>query len=208
MANELISPKPAVGSLTVHRQSAQTAGFEFIPLPFIDDWLINRERRNLVRKILQQRGIQYDAKSVKILSGSGTSLFGKLGGMAKGLVLKPIIKLYRSVLFWLTIRRAVLTFAETYFLARFLSKPEVIPDGTTLNQAEAKRLADLYRSVVTKLDRRLATEGTKHLWEFMRKKKTEDHNSVSSQEVADAIEKEAPGILADFDRRVTAALQA
>ncbi|MBK1832645.1 hypothetical protein [Roseibacillus ishigakijimensis] len=206
--NALSSSRP-VGSLTVHRQSAQTGAFAFIPLPFVDDWLITRERKSLVRKILNNRQISHEEDAAEILAeGNSVGFFKKIGGMAKGLVMKPLKKLFRSFLFWLTVRRAVLTFAATYFLARFLMKEEVLASGSKLDKDEAKRLAKIFHQVVSNLDRRLAKESVRHLWEFMRQSKKADQDNVPEESVGEAIEKEAPGILADFDRRVTAALAA
>ena len=201
-----------VSSLTVHRQSVQTGAFEFIPLPFVDDWLIRRERRLLVKKVFTQRGLSFEPGVPKSLADGGAKTFmGRLGSIAKSLVLKPLKKVLRTFFFWLTIRRAVLTMMETYFLARFANLPEVGATGERITVAEAEQWGKIFFTTVAKADSRMAREGTKHLWAWLKEKKqetSEQGEAVSQQEVEDVLEKEAPGILADFDRRAREGLQA
>ena len=194
--------KPAVSPLTVHRQSFQTGIFEFIPLPFIDDWLIERERRSLVEKVLKARGVAFEEEVPKLLADGGKkTLMGRLGGLLKSLVLKPLRKVLRTMLFWLAIRRAVLNVVETYFLARFANLPEVSSESGPITAAQAAEWGKVFRKVVDKSDQRFAKEGTRRLWKLMRQKKKSSNEALSRVEVEHELEKEAPGILADFDSR-------
>ena len=196
--------KPAVSPLTVHRQSFQTGVFQFIPLPFVDDWLIVRERRSLVEKVLKSRGVAYEEGVPKLLADGGAkTLMGRLGGLLKSLILKPLKKILRTFLFWLTMRRAVLNVVETYFLARFANLEELSSESGPITTAQAAAWGKLFRQVVDKSDQRFAKEGTQRLWKLMRqrKKSKSESDSLSPEEVESELEKEAPGILADFDRR-------
>ena len=201
--------KPAVSPMTVHRQSFQTGVFEFIPLPFIDDWLIERERRSLVEKILKSRGVAFEEEVPKLLADGGAkTLMGRLGGLLKSLILKPLKKIFRTFLFWLTIRRAVLNVVETYFLARFANLAEVNSDAGPVTAAQAAAWGKLFRQVVDKSDQRFAKEGTRRLWKIMKQKKKSQSGTLSPGEVEEELEKEAPGILADFDSRAREGLRA
>ena len=189
--------KPAVSPVTVHRQSFQTGVFEFIPLPFVDDWLIVRERRLLVEKILKGRGVSFEKEVPKLIADGGKkTLMGRLGGLLKGLILKPLRKVLRTFLFWLTIRRAVLNVVETYFLARFANLAEINSDAGPITDAQATAWGKLFRQVVEKSDQRFAKEGTRRLWKLMKQKKQSASEVLSPEEVEDELEKEAPGILA------------
>jgi hypothetical protein len=208
MSSEITTtPSPEVHPFTVHRQSFQTGAFEFIPLPFVDDWFISRERRDLIAKILTRRGVTFEKEVPKLLADGGAkTLLGRAGGLVKGLVLKPVRKLFRTFFFWITIRRAVLTMVETYFLARFANFNEVTNGADPITQSQAEKWGELFAEVVDKMDRRIAKEGTKRLWQLIRKRGQDDREEVSAEDVESALEEEAPGILADFDQRMRAAM--
>lgn len=199
---ELGKVPPVVSSLTVHRQSFQTGVFEFVPLPFVDDWLIVRERRLLVEKVLTSRGVSFEKGVPKLLADGGAkSLMGRLGGLVKSLILKPLRKVLKTFLFWLTIRRAVLNVVETYFLARFANLPEINSDAGPVTTAQASAWGKLFSQVVHKADQRFAREGTRRLWKMMKQQKQSQRETLSREEVEQELEREAPGILADFDQR-------
>lgn len=206
---ELGKIQPAVSPVTVHRQSFQTGVFEFIPLPFVDDWLIVRERRMLVERILTGRGVSFEKGVPKLLADGGSkSLMGRFGGLMKSLILKPFRKVLKTFLFWLTIRRAVLNVVETYFLARFANLPEINSDAGPITTAQASAWGKLFSQVVHRADQRFAREGTRHMWKLMKQQKQSQKKALSREEVEQELEKEAPGILADFDQRAREGLKA
>lgn len=199
---EALKANPDVSPLTVHRQSFQTGVFEFVPLPFVDDWLIVRERRLLVEKILTSRGVTFVKGVPKLLADGGKkSLMGRLGGLTKALVLKPLKKVLKTFFFWLAIRRAVLNVIETYFLARFVNLPELNSDAGPITSAQAAAWGKLFSQIVKKSDQRFAREGTRRLWKLMKQKKQAQGEALSREQVEQELEKEAPGILADFDAK-------
>lgn len=201
--NEISKPSLGVTAVTVHRQSFQTGVFEFIPLPFLDDWLIVRERRLLVEKILTGRGVVFEKEVPKLLADGGKrSLLGRLGGLVRALILKPLRKILKTFLFWLAIRRAVLNVLETYFLARFANLAEVNSKAGPITKSQAEVMGKQFSQVVKKLDQRFAREGSRRLWQLMRQKKLASGEKLSRAQVEEELEKEAPGILADFDRRM------
>ena len=183
-----------------HLSSLGTGAYEFIPLPFLDEWLINRQRRRMVETILGRRGITYDPQVPSEFVGSGRSLWSRMGSITRGLLLKPLRKLFRSVLFWLTARNAARTAIVTYLLARFLHHPHLIrPDGGGhLSADHARFLSGVFRDVSKNVEIRAASGALRQLITLFAKSR-----NTSSQEIGQTIEKSAPGLIADFDTRVT-----
>jgi uncharacterized protein (DUF697 family) len=182
-----------------HVSSLGTGAYEFIPLPFLDEWLIKRQRRSMVEKILSMRGITYDTDVPSEIVGSGRSLMGRVGLLARGLVLKPLRKIFRSVFFWLTARNAARTAIVSYLLARFLQHPDLVPQnaGNHLSSDRARFLSEVLRDVSKNIEIRAARGAMRQLITvFARSKKT------SQQEIGQSIEKSAPGFIAEFDTMV------
>lgn len=199
----------SVSAVTVHRQSIQSGIFEFIPIPFVDDYLIKRERRILVEKVLGRRDITYERRVPKLLAdGGGKTLLGRLGGFVKSLVLKPLRKVLRSVFFWLTIRRAVLTMVETYLLARFSALPELGGQAQAVTNQEARQLGKLFAEIASQADRKIARNGSRQLWNWMKERREKSGEELPAEEVGRELEKQAPGILSEFDERAVAGLRA
>ncbi len=188
-----------------HVASASTGAYEFLPVPFLDEWLIRRQRKSMVEDILTRRGIIFKKEAPAILVGSGRTLLARLGSMTRGLILKPLRKAFRTVLFWLTARSAARTAMVTYFLARFLHHPGLVAAGAgnTLTVERARFLADVFRDVSKSIDVR-AVRGTFRQLAglFARSKK------ASGDEVSQTIEESAPGFIAEFDSLVTERLGA
>ena len=206
LASAATTTPAAVSPVTLHRQSMQLGAFEFIPIPFLDEWFILRERKSLVRKILKRRGIEYEKGVPKLLSNGGAkSLFTRVKGWAGSLIMKPLRKACKGILFWLTVRKAVLTVVETYFLARFAHFSE-LDRGRPISREEAGRWGKEFTQTMAKLDQRFAKEGIRKLWKSISRSKEEQGEGLSRQEVEEELEREAPGILAEFDLRMREAV--
>lgn len=187
-----------------HVTSVSTGAYEFLPVPFLDEWLIKRQRRGMVENILTKRGISFEAEAPAILVGGGRTLLARLGSMSRGLILKPLRKIFRSVLFWLTARSAARTAMVTYFLARFLHHPGLVPAdaGDRLTEERARFLADVFREVSKSIDLRAVSGTFRQLAGlFARSKK------ATGDEVSQTIEKSAPGFIAEFDAMVSEKLE-
>lgn len=183
-----------------HVSSLGTGAYEFIPLPFLDEWLIKRQRRGMVESILGRRGITCDEQVPAEIVGSGRSLMGRMGSLARGLVLKPLRKLFRSVFFWLTARNAARTAVVTYLLARFLHHPGLVPPGggNHLSAERARFLSGVFRDVSKNIEIRAASGAMRQLISlFARTRK------IPGEEIGRTIEKSAPGFIAEFDAMVS-----
>ncbi len=183
--------------------SLRTGAYQLIPLPFVDDWLTLRQRKGMVRAVLEARGFTYEAQVPRVLAGGSLSLTARLGSMAKGLVLKPMRKIFRTVLFWVAARRAARAVVETYFLGRFLHHPAVAGQGggTHLTQSDGQRLASVFQEVSKNLDLHAAHELVKKVGRLVVKQPGRS-KEVTSQELQGVIEQEAPGFVERFDRLV------
>lgn len=179
--------------------SLKTGIYEFIPLPFLDDWMIGKERQKVVRAVLEERGFGYDPKVPATLANGGRSLMNRVGSMFKGLVTKPLKKLFRTVFFWLTARNAAANVMATYFLARFLQHPKLNPNAAYLEIDEARRLAKIFTEISKNLDLRAAGSAVQRVLGLIKRTSGE---RVASDQVERAIEEEAPGFVAEFDRLV------
>lgn len=187
------TPRPGLG---VYRASMGTAAYEFIPVPFVDEYMINRQRRAMVREILKERGISHDGEVPDILIGGGKTLVSRLGSLSRGLVTKPLKKVFRSVFFWLSARSAARTAMVTYFLARFLHHPRLTGQGSgdMLTEERAKFLRQTFQEISKGLDIRAAKGAFRQLAKLLFRSR-----KASGKEVSETIESEAPGFIAEFD---------
>ncbi len=187
------------------RTSLQTGAYEFIPLPFIDDWLIGRERRRMVRIILEGRGYRLDARVAGVIASGGRPWIARLMSRLKGVVLKPLRKLLRTVFFWLSARRAARTVVETYLLGRFLHHPDLRPlEPGHVTREDARVWAHAFRRAAHRMDLRAAGDAVARVKRLLRG--PGDHK-VRAGEVEGTIEAAAPDFVAAFDARVTEELR-
>ncbi|HSF40877.1 MAG TPA: hypothetical protein VLT87_13865 [Thermoanaerobaculia bacterium] len=91
-----------------------------IPVPFMDDWALERVQRRMIQEIDREEKIGLTAEDMKILAGGEDPRWaGCVGTVAWALreVTGAILgKLFRTVFYFLTIRRSVRRSAETLHL--------------------------------------------------------------------------------------------
>ena len=91
-----------------------------IPVPFVDDWALSQVQRRMIWEVARRRGVTLTPEGSKILTGGeDTGWPGCLG--AAGWVFREVVgailgKLFRTVFYFLTIRRSVRRSAETLHL--------------------------------------------------------------------------------------------
>ncbi|MDF1811114.1 MAG: hypothetical protein P1V20_02840 [Verrucomicrobiales bacterium] len=170
------------------RTSFQTGVFRLIPIPFVDDFLINRTRRRLVEKALRKADLRFEGDVPKIIASWEQRSFGqRIGSIMKGLILKPLKKLFRTVFFWFTVRDAGRTAAESYLLGRMVTRH--LHEYDKITNEEARRLSAAFSRTVDRCDRKLASHAWSKIWSGIRR----------NRKVKRTIEEEAPGFLAQFD---------
>jgi len=192
-SNTRVHPRP---SIHVHGASLGTGASEFIPVPFLDEWMIKKQRRAMVGMILAESGITFEKGVPALLTGSGRTLIGRLGSMARGLILKPLKKLFRTVLFWLAARNAARTAMTTYFLARFLQHPGIVPAGAGrhLTEERARFLGQVFREISEGIDIRAAKGAFIQVVALFKRSEP-----ASAADLAKTIERSSPGFVAEFD---------
>ena len=145
--------------LTVHH-ALLAAVCQFIPIPFLDDVAGDRVVRRLVGKLLERNGRGYGAESVAPLyEGPDRSLAGRVGGFARSLVMKPVKKVLRTALIFITIRRALMTAARVVLLGRTidrcLARGELADDVPAARRRErAAQIDAAVRDVMASPERR------------------------------------------------------
>ena len=100
-----------------------------IPIPFVDDLIVERIHRRMNASLCEQHGIKLLPLSSKLLAESESDL---LNGALKGLLMWPIKKLLRKMLIVLAIKNCVdvatEVFHEGWLLARALEAVEVFAE--------------------------------------------------------------------------------
>lgn len=145
--------------LTVHH-ALLAAVCQFIPIPFLDDVAGDRVVRRLVDKLLERNGRGYGAEAVAPLyDGPDRGVAGKVGGFVKGLVMRPVKKVLRTVLIAITIRRALMTAARVVLLGRTidrcLARGELADDVPERHKRErAAQIEAAVRDVMASPERR------------------------------------------------------
>ncbi|TQF14155.1 hypothetical protein FJV41_20170 [Myxococcus llanfairpwllgwyngyllgogerychwyrndrobwllllantysiliogogogochensis] len=98
---------PPLGRVALH---AVASGLTpLIPVPFLDDYALFQVREQLVRSLLEERGLRAPNQAVEALAGSslGRTLGGRLASYLKGMMLLPVKKLFRKVFFVLWVKDCV-----------------------------------------------------------------------------------------------------
>lgn len=190
-------------SIRVHGASLGTGVSEFIPIPFLDEWIIKKQRQAMIGMILAQRGITFEKQVPALLTSSGRTLTGRLGSMTRGLILKPLKKLFRTVFFWLAARNAARTAMATYFLARFLQHPGIVPHalGQHLTAERARFLGKMFREISEGIDIRAAKGAFAQVVALFKRSEP-----TSAAELSKVIERSSPGFIAEFDAMLDARL--
>lgn len=178
----------------------QTGLCKFIPLPFIDDMIIARLRRRMVRRIFNETGIQYRENVPDILAKWKTESLGRrFLALLKGLIIKPLRKLFRTVFFWLTVRDAGRIATETYLLARFLRSDAVTESDEPLDPEIARHLADAFGEAVKYCEKDVAKVTWSKIWTRLRRWRNKMPGGVVKESV--------PGFLTLFDTRYNSVLK-
>ena len=190
------------------------------PVPFVDDILVGKYRRKMVRGILKKNGMSRpNPSTVKRLAQWEKMSFSKqVGRVVTGLVFKPIKKLFRTVFFWFAARDAGRAMVETYLLSRTIQRLDdhQIPLHS-LSYADAERVAGAFSSAIKSIDRRALSHLSQKAWRGVRRRKgfrrlategVEEQEGLEAQNaVEEAIREDSPGFVDQFNRTFDDALR-
>lgn len=110
-----------------------------IPVPFVDDWALGQVQRRMLSEVAQDAGVALSFRGRKILTGGGEGWPGCLGSIAwafREVVGAVLGWLFRTVFYFLTIRRSVRRSAETLHLGFLVDhalrlRPAALPPSST-----------------------------------------------------------------------------
>lgn len=136
-----------------------------IPIPFMDDWALEMVQRWMVRGLAKDAGLALPDTEVKTLAGAEDSGWrGCLGTAAWALretVGAVLSKLFRTVFYFLTIRRSVRRSAETLHLGYlFLHAARLSPSfaGDRARAVRAAALATVHEANARPIHRTLTRD--------------------------------------------------
>lgn len=174
-----------------------TGAATVVPLPFVDDWITARSRRELVAAALRAHGRTFHVRELRALYQDGGSLLGLPWRIAKGLVLLPVKKVFRSVFFVLGIRSVALAVGRTLALGHVVDRQLRLgmfrdDDSAAARADQARRLRraldTAWQGIDDRLVRRIA------------------NLAIARARGAQGADTEIEGFLAELDRKVDQAL--
>ncbi|MDP2340002.1 MAG: hypothetical protein Q8O67_03505 [Deltaproteobacteria bacterium] len=171
------------------------AASTFFPLPVVDEWIASVSRKQLVARALQRHGRTFAIGDVKPLYNHG-SLWNLPWRIAKGILMAPINKVLKKVLFVFAIRDLVLAMGKTIALGHTLDRELRLgafrdDDKPAFRRDAAARTKQALDHALSGVDRRLLQRAARAAIAQARKKPN-DAAAVDDVE----------GFLAEIDRRV------
>lgn len=117
-----------------------------IPVPFMDDWTLGQVQRRMIGELARRAGVALTPQGPKILTGADDpgwrGCLGTLGWALREVTGAILGKLFRTVFFFLTIRRSVRRSAETLHLGYlFAHALRLEPQALSEERARAVRAA-------------------------------------------------------------------
>lgn len=90
-----------------------------IPVPFLDDWVLTRVRRRMVQDLALREGFPVSDAQVDVLAGVGEGrrfpgCFATLGWVFGKVLVKLVRKLFRKVVYVLTMREGLLVATDVF----------------------------------------------------------------------------------------------
>lgn len=139
--------------LILARCAILTGICRFIPVPFLDDIVAERVRKHLISSLLRLHRKTKPASHYGALYKDGSaSCLGSAFGFGRGLILKPIKKLFRTIFFFLTIRDASLQMTRVYLLGRAFDA--CLRFGHLKEETDTTRMAAAFGEAFRGTDRR------------------------------------------------------
>lgn len=148
-----MSPVPveAVGKTphVVILSAALVGACQYIPVPFVDDYIEGKVLKIMVQRLLKQNGMSLPVEDVKLLYQDRSGLSSRGRSLLKKVVLKPVKTLFRPVFLLFSTRRTAKLIAETILLGRAIDHlaRQDLPKQSTL-----ERFRPAFREAVTEAD--------------------------------------------------------
>ena len=164
------------------------------PIPVVDEWIAATSRRQLVNFTLRRHGRTFQTSDVRPLYSHG-SWWSLPWRIVKGVVMAPINKVLKKILFVFAIRDLVLAVGKTIALAHTLERELERggfrdDDPPAVRTAAAARVKQALDHALTGVDRRVLQRAGRAVLKQLNKK--EDAAAAADVE----------GFFAEIDRRV------
>jgi hypothetical protein len=199
MTSSSSSSKPAAtmiaGRPIEHVGAAVVVGAAtFFPLPVIDDWIAAASRKQLVARALRRHGRTFPASDVRPLYNHG-NWWGFPWRVLKGILLAPINKILKKVLFVFAIRDLALAIGKTLALGHILDRELRLgsfrdDDKPAFRTDAAERVMKALNHALKDVDRRVLQRAARAAIAQARKRPN------------DAAAADVEGFFAEIDRRV------
>lgn len=132
-----------------------------IPIPFVDDWALEWVRRRMISEIAREQALNLTSRELHVLAKESTPNLGCVGKVFWGIrqVVGAVLgKLFRSVFYFLTLRRSVHRAAETfhigYLVRHAIRMGERGLPRTGVIEAQARAVSNAVSATVTEVDAR------------------------------------------------------
>lgn len=113
-----------------------------VPVPFVDDWLINYFRRRMVKSLAASHGQEFSPEDVSMLADDRDKK-GCLLGCLSSVIFYPLKKIFRKIFYFLEWKRAVDLTSHTYHYGYLLNY--ALRDGFL--KSDTKALEDIRASL-------------------------------------------------------------
>lgn len=134
----------------VNTSAVLVGACQLVPLPFVDDLLEARILKSMLRRIFAKHGHKLTSEQIKTLSRDRKGVLATTAGLARGLVMKPIKKIFRYVFFVFTARGISRKIAATALLGRAAETVASSPEFSSTSDLSLIREA--YLSALEELD--------------------------------------------------------
>lgn len=116
-----------------------------IPVPFMDDWALSQVQRRMAGELARRTGVTLGPQEAKVLAGAEDpgwrGCLGTLGWAFREVTGAILGKLFRTVFYFLTIRRSVRRSAETLHLGYLFDHALRLDPAVSPERARAIRAA-------------------------------------------------------------------
>jgi hypothetical protein len=127
-----------------------------IPVPFVDDWALAQVQRRMLWEVARKEGATLTPEGVKILAGAEDSgwsgCLGSIGWVFREVIGAILGWIFRTVFYFLTIRRSVRRSAETLHLGYLFDHALQRETTSTVTADQARSIRQAVLATLKEVD--------------------------------------------------------